>query len=91
MAIRLYLLYFVKVLFESLARVGCIVPAFCLVNDCHNSLVLYDNANVNRVVQMTENSALVRISYIDILQKLQPEGLQLICVVFEKIKVVAYG
>ena len=70
MAISLDLLYFFEMLFKSLARVRRIVPALRLVNDRHDSLVLYYDTNVDGVMHVTEDSALVRVANFNIFQKL---------------------
>ena len=68
MAISLDLLNFVKMLFKSLTRVSCVVPSLCLIDYCHNGLILDHDANVDGVVHVSEDSALVRVANIDILQ-----------------------
>ena len=70
-----YLLDLIKVLLQSLARMRRIVPSLGLFDDSRNRLVLYDNANVDGVVHLAEDAALVRVRHVDVLEQLEPEGL----------------
>ena len=70
-----YLLDLIKVLLQSLARMRRIVPSLGLFDDSRNRLVLYDNANVDGVVHLAEDAALVRVCHVDVLEQLEPERL----------------
>ena len=90
MAVSLDLLDLVQVLLQRLARMGRVVPSLRFVDDRHDRLVANHGANINAVVHLAENAALVRILNSNVVQQLQPEGLQFVRVVFEQIEVVAH-
>ena len=75
MAIILYLLNLIEVLFQCLARMRRIVPPLCLFDNSRDRLVLDDDADVDRVVHLAEDAALVCVCHINVLQQLEPERL----------------
>ena len=54
--------------------------------DCH---ILNNSVYVDCVVHVAEDSVLVRVSHIKVIEKLQPESLELVCVVLKQVEVVA--
>lgn len=91
MAVVFDLLDLVKVFFESFAGIGRVIPSLGLLDDRCYRLVLDHSANVDGIVHSAEYAALIRILHTHILQQLQPEGLQLVGIVLEKIEVVSYS
>lgn len=89
MAVVLDLSDFLQVLFQVLA---CLVrpnPLFSLLDYRINRLVLDHRLNVDAVVHLSEDAALIGVLDVDVLEELQPEGLQLVRVVLEQVEVVA--
>ena len=81
----------VKVLLELLARVLRAIPPRRFLDDRHDDLVLDHRVDVNRVVHAAEDAALVRVAHVEVVEQLQPERLQLVCIVLKQIEVVADG
>ena len=82
-AVHLDLLDLVQVLLQRLALLWRVVPAFGLVDDRRDRLVLDHDPNVNLVVHRAEYTALVVVADADVVEQLQPERLQLVSVVFK--------
>ena len=72
-----------------LARVRCSVPALRLVDDGSNDFILNHCVHIDVVVHAAENTVLVRIAYIEVVEKLKPECFELVRVVLEQVEVVA--
>ena len=89
-AVHLDLLDFVQVLLQRLALLGRVVPALGLVDDRRDRLVLDHDPNVDQVVHIAENAALVVVADADVVEQLQPKRLKLVSVVLEQVKVVAH-
>ena len=83
MAVILNLLDLVKVLFQGFAGMGSVIPSLSFLDDGHDSLVPDDNLDVNRVVHLAENPTLIFIFNVDVVKKLQPEGLKFVSIVLE--------
>ena len=89
MAVILDLLDLIKVLLQGFTGMRCIVPPLGLLNNRHDCLVSDHDLDIDRVVHLAEDPALIGITDIDIVKKLEPEGLQFIGIVLKKVEVVA--
>jgi len=89
--VALDLLDLVQVLFQGLACMLGPFPAGCLSDDGLNSFVLDHRVNVNGVVHPAEDAALVDVPHVHEVQQLEPQRLQLVCIVFEEVEVVAHS
>ena len=73
---------------QNLIHLGGLLPALSLLVDGRDGGVLDDDADVNWIVHLTEETQWVIISHTNIWKQLDPESLQLIGVVLEQVKVV---
>ena len=73
----------VEVLLQLLARMLSAIPPSRLLDYRHDDLVFNHRVDVNRVVHAAEDATLVRVSHVEVVEKLQPERFQLISIVLE--------
>ena len=91
LAVDLDLVDFLEVVLEGAAPVLRVVPVVRLRDDRCDRAVVDHCADVHVVVHLAEDAALVRVLDVHELEQLQPQVLQLVCVVLEQIKVVAHS
>lgn len=74
---------FLEMITASFTRVLRAVPSRCFLYDCRNCLILDHSIDIDGVVHASKNAILIAVWHIDKFEQLEPQSLQLVCIVLE--------